>query len=135
MRPDRIILGECRGSEAFEMLQAMNTGHDGSMSTLHANTPRDAIRRTIVSAVQMIVQVNRLRDGSRKITSISEIVGLEGDSVVMEEIYRFRYDDAHYGETVNGEFVTDGIMQRSELVKKAQFFGLYEELKASFKGA
>ncbi|PTP41554.1 hypothetical protein CWN83_22780 [Vibrio splendidus] len=154
MRPDRIILGECRGSEAFEMLQAMNTGHDGSMSTLHANTPRDAIarvesmvmmanlnqpldaiRRTIVSAVQMIVQVNRLRDGSRKITSISEIVGLEGDSVVMEEIYRFRYDDAHYGETVKGEFVTDGIMQRSELVKKAQFFGLYEELKASFKGA
>ncbi|WP_210444095.1 ATPase, T2SS/T4P/T4SS family, partial [Vibrio crassostreae] len=154
MRPDRIILGECRGSEAFEMLQAMNTGHDGSMSTLHANTPRDAIarvesmvmmanlnqpldaiRRTIVSAVQMIVQVNRLRDGSRKITSISEIVGLEGESVVMEEIYRFRYDDAHYGETVKGEFVTDGIMQRSELVKKAQFFGLYDELIAAFKGA
>jgi pilus assembly protein CpaF len=124
------------------------------MSTLHANTPRDAIarvesmvmmanlnqpldaiRRTIVSAVQMIVQVNRLRDGSRKITSISEIVGLEGDSVVMEEIYRFRYDDAHYGENVKGEFVTNGIMQRSELVKKAQFFGLYEELIASFKGA
>ncbi|EDP59393.1 CpaF family protein [Vibrio sp. AND4] len=153
MRPDRIILGECRGSEAFEMLQAMNTGHDGSMSTLHANTPRDAIarvesmvmmanlgqpldaiRRTIVSAVHLIVQVNRLRDGSRKITSISEIVGMEGDSVVMEEIYRFRYDDAHFGETVKGDFVTDGIMQRSELVKKAQFFGLYDELMASFKG-
>ncbi|WJT09627.1 CpaF family protein [Vibrio harveyi] len=153
MRPDRIILGECRGSEAFEMLHSMNTGHDGSMSTLHANTPRDAIarvesmvmmanlnqpldaiRRTIVSAVQMIVQVNRLRDGSRKITSISEIVGLEGDSVVMEEIYRFRYDDAHFGETVKGDFVTSGIMQRSELVKKAQFFGLYDELMASFKG-
>ncbi len=153
MRPDRIILGECRGSEAFEMLQAMNTGHDGSMSTLHANTPRDAIarvesmvmmanlnqpldaiRRTIVSAVQMIVQVNRLRDGSRKITSISEIVGLEGDSVVMEEIYRFRYDDAHFGETVKGDFVTSGIMQRSELVKKSHFFGLYDELMGSFKG-
>jgi pilus assembly protein CpaF len=153
MRPDRIILGECRGAEAFEMLQAMNTGHDGSMSTLHANTPRDAIarvesmvmmanlnqpleaiRRTIVSAVQLVVQVNRLRDGSRKITSISEIVGLEGDSVVMEEIYRFRYDDSEYGEAVKGEFVTNGIMQRSELVKKAQFFGLYKDLMASFTG-
>ncbi len=152
MRPDRIILGECRGSEAFEMLQAMNTGHDGSMSTLHANTPRDAIsrvesmvmmanlnqpldaiRRTIVSAVQMIVQVNRLRDGSRKITSISEIVGLEGDNVVLEEIYNFRFDDAHFGGTVKGDFFTNGLMQRSELVKKAQFFGLYDELMASFK--
>jgi len=152
MRPDRIILGECRGSEAFEMLQAMNTGHDGSMSTLHANTPRDAIsrvesmvmmanlnqpldaiRRTIVSAVQMIVQVNRLRDGSRKITSISEIIGLEGDNVVLEEIYNFRFDDAHFGGTVKGDFFTNGLMQRSELVKKAQFFGLYDELMASFK--
>ncbi len=108
MRPDRIIVGECRGGEAFEMLQAMNTGHDGSMSTLHANTPRDAIarvesmvmmataslpleaiRRTIVSAVDLIVQVRRLHDGSRKILFISEIVGLEGDSVVMEDIFRF----------------------------------------------
>ncbi|MDF5300339.1 CpaF/VirB11 family protein, partial [Vibrio parahaemolyticus] len=104
MRPDRIILGECRSSEAFEMLQAMNTGHEGSMSTLHANSPRDAIsrvesmvmmanlnqpldaiRRAIVSAIELVVQVSRLRDGSRKITSISEIIGLEGDSVVMEE--------------------------------------------------
>ncbi|GAL34233.1 type II/IV secretion system ATP hydrolase TadA/VirB11/CpaF TadA subfamily [Vibrio maritimus] len=153
MRPDRIILGECRGAEAFEMLQAMNTGHDGSMSTLHANTPRDAIarvesmvmmanlnqpleaiRRTIVSAIQLVIQVNRLRDGSRKITSISEVVGLEGDSVVMEEIYRFRYDDSEYGEAVKGEYVTNGIMQRSELVKKAQFFGLYKDLMASFTG-
>ncbi|WP_264876899.1 CpaF family protein [Vibrio agarivorans] len=153
MRPDRIILGECRGSEAFEMLQAMNTGHDGSMSTLHANTPRDAIarvesmvmmanlnqpldaiRRTIVSAVQMVVQVNRLRDGSRKITSISEIIGLEGDSVVLEEIYSFHYDNTSFGESVKGEYRTNGIMQRSELVKKAHFFGLYNDLMASFQG-
>ncbi|MDR9826107.1 CpaF family protein [Vibrio sp. FNV 38] len=153
MRPDRIILGECRGSEAFEMLQAMNTGHDGSMSTLHANTPRDAIarvesmvmmanlnqpldaiRRTIVSAVQMIVQVNRLRDGSRKITSISEVVGLEGDSVVLEEIYNFQYDDTSFSETVKGDYRTNGIMQRSELVKKAHFFGLYNDLMVSFQG-
>jgi pilus assembly protein CpaF len=98
------------------------------------NQPLEAIRRTIVSAVQLVVQVNRLRDGSRKITSISEIVGLEGDSVVMEEIYRFRYDDSEYGEAVKGEYVTNGIMQRSELVKKSQFFGLYKDLMASFTG-
>ncbi|PQJ48876.1 pilus assembly protein CpaF [Vibrio campbellii] len=146
MRPDRIILGECRGSEAFEMLQAMNTGHEGSMSTLHANSPRDAIsrvesmvmmanlnqpldaiRRAIVSAIELVVQVNRLRDGSRKITSISEIVGLEGDSVVMEEIFRFQYDEVGYGEAVRGRFMTEGLMQRSELVKKAHFYGLYED--------
>lgn len=153
MRPDRIILGECRGAEAFEMLQAMNTGHEGSMSTLHANSPRDAIsrvesmvmmanlnqpldaiRREIVSAIELVVQVSRLRDGSRKITSISEIVGLEGDSVVMEEIFRFQYDEVGYGESVRGKFVTEGIMQRSELVKKAHFYGLYDELMLSFKG-
>ncbi|MDF5420484.1 ATPase, T2SS/T4P/T4SS family, partial [Vibrio parahaemolyticus] len=138
MRPDRIILGECRGSEAFEMLQAMNTGHEGSMSTLHANSPRDAIsrvesmvmmanlnqpldaiRRAIVSAIELVVQVSRLRDGSRKITSISEIIGLEGDSVVMEEIFRFQYEEVGYGEAVRGRFITEGLMQRSELVKKA----------------
>ncbi|MGF1747825.1 MULTISPECIES: CpaF family protein [Vibrio] len=154
MRPDRIILGECRGPEAFEMLQAMNTGHDGSMSTLHANSPRDAIsrvesmimmanlnqpldaiRRSIVSAVQIIIQISRLRDGTRKITSISEIVGLEGESVVMEELYRFEYQESGYGEAVKGKYVTEGIMQRSELVKKAQFYGLYEELMSSFQGA
>lgn len=98
------------------------------------NQPLEAIRRTIVSAIQLVIQVNRLRDGSRKITSISEVVGLEGDSVVMEEIYRFRYDDSEYGEAVKGEYVTNGIMQRSELVKKAQFFGLYKDLMASFTG-
>ncbi|MFA0280179.1 CpaF family protein [Vibrio sp. 10N.222.55.F12] len=153
MRPDRIILGECRGSEAFEMLQAMNTGHEGSMSTLHANTPRDAIsrvesmimmanlnqpldaiRKAIVSSIELVVQVNRLRDGSRKVTSISEIVGIEGDSVVMEEIFSFQYDEVNYGESVKGKFVTEGIMQRSHLVRKAHFFGLYNELMESFKG-
>ncbi|WP_237486089.1 CpaF family protein [Vibrio hippocampi] len=151
MRPDRIILGECRGPEAFEMLQAMNTGHDGSMSTLHANSPRDAIsrvesmimmanlnqpldaiRRSIVSAVQLIVQVNRMRDGSRKVTSISEVVGLEGESVVMEELYRFEYHESDFQGEVRGEFVTEGVMQRSELVRKSQFFGLYQELMGSF---
>lgn len=154
MRPDRIILGECRGSEAFEMLQAMNTGHEGSMSTLHANSPRDAIsrvesmvmmanlnqpldaiRRAIVSAIELVVQVSRLRDGSRKITSISEVVGLEGESVVMEEIFRFQYEEVGYGEAVRGRFLTEGLMQRSELVKKAHFYGLYDELMKAFQGA
>lgn len=152
MRPDRIILGECRGSEAFEMLQAMNTGHDGSMSTLHANTPRDAvsriesmvmmadlnlpleaIRRTIVSATHLIIQVNRLHDGSRKVTSISEVVGLEGDNVVMDELFSFKPDDAQFSDVITGSFVTPGIMQRSIIMQRARSFGLQDELKAAFR--
>ncbi len=153
MRPDRIIIGECRGPEAFEMLQAMNTGHDGSMSTLHANTPRDAlarvesmimmanlslpleaIRRTIVSAVNIVIQANRLHDGSRKVTAISEVVGLEGENVVMEDIFRFEADDHQTeGDKISGRFVTPGLMQRSELAKKSKFFGLYDELMTAFR--
>jgi len=153
MRPDRIIVGECRGGEAFEMLQAMNTGHDGSMSTLHANTPRDAlarveamvmmatnnlpleaIRRTIVSAVDIVIKISRLHDGSRKVMSISEVVGLEGSNVVLEEIFRFQPlpmqgDDGK----VKGNFVTAGLMQRSVLVEKARFFGLEQQLNSAFK--
>ena len=153
MRPDRIIVGECRGPEAFEMLQAMNTGHDGSMSTLHANTPRDAmarvesmvmmannnlpleaIRRTIVSAVDLIIQISRLHDGTRKVMSITEVVGLEGSSVVMEEIFRFQptYQNSEDGK-VRGNFVTAGIMQRSVLVEKSKFFGLEEQLMSAFR--
>ena len=153
MRPDRIILGECRGAEAFEMLQAMNTGHDGSMSTLHANTPRDAIsrvesmvmmaslnqplaaiRRTIVGAVQLVVQVNRQRDGSRKITSISEVVGLEGESVVMEELFKFQPAEGQSLDKVMGEYVTIGIMQRSILMQRAAYYGLQDELMLAFRG-
>lgn len=153
MRPDRIIVGECRGSEAFEMLQAMNTGHDGSMSTLHANTPRDAlsrvesmvmmatsnlpleaIRRTIVSAVDLIIQVNRLHDGSRKVMSITEVVGLEGNNVVLEEIFRFEpsYHQSDLGK-LEGEFVTSGLMKRSVLFEKARFFGLEDRLQSAFR--
>ncbi|QUM77173.1 CpaF family protein [Moritella sp. 24] len=152
MRPDRIILGECRGSEAFEMLQAMNTGHDGSMSTLHANTPRDAvsriesmvmmadlnlpleaIRRTIVSATHLIIQVNRLHDGSRKVTSISEVVGLEGDNVVMDELFSFQAEDLQSTDTIKGVFITPGIMQRSILMQRARYCGFQDELKAAFR--
>jgi pilus assembly protein CpaF len=106
MRPDRIVVGECRGGEAFDMLQAMSTGHDGSLSTLHANSARDcvarletlvlmagmdlplrAIRQQIASAVDVIIQLARLRDGSRRVTSISELCGMEGDTVTMQEIF------------------------------------------------
>ncbi|PJC86109.1 pilus assembly protein CpaF [Vibrio sp. HA2012] len=153
MRPDRIIVGECRGPEAFEMLQAMNTGHDGSMSTLHANTPRDAlarvesmvmmatnnlpldaIRRTIVSAIDLVIQISRLHDGSRKIMSITEVVGLEGSSVVMEEIFRFKPGQVTPdSDRIEGNFITAGLMKRSVLVEKARFFGLSEQLDSLFQ--
>ena len=109
MRPDRIVVGECRGGEALDMLQAMNTGHDGSLTTLHANTPRDAlgrlealvlmsgmdlpvrvIREQIKSAVHLIVQIARLQDGSRKIISITELTGMEGDVLTTAELFRYR---------------------------------------------
>jgi pilus assembly protein CpaF len=108
MRPERIVVGECRGSEALDMLQAMNTGHDGSLTTLHANTPRDAlarlevmtlmagmdlpvraIREQTASAIDMIVQQSRMRDGSRKITFVSEVQGMEGDMITMSDIFEF----------------------------------------------
>jgi len=151
MRPDRIIVGECRGGEAFEMLQAMNTGHDGSMSTLHANTPRDAvarvesmvmmgtatlpleaIRRTIVSSVDLIVQIRRLHDGSRKVMSIAEVIGLEGSSVVLEEIFTFEAGYSEDSNKVVGEFVTPGLMKRSVLFEKARFFGVTDILEGIF---
>lgn len=127
MRPDRIIVGECRGAEAFEMLQAMNTGHDGSMSTLHANSPRDAlarvesmvmmatnnlpleaIRRSLVSAVDLIVQVNRLHDGSRKVMSITEVLGMEGKNVVLEELFSFQSNPYNNDGKITGRYETTG---------------------------
>ena len=111
MRPERIVVGECRGGEALDMLQAMNTGHDGSLTTLHANTPRDSIsrmetmslmagfdlpikvvREQIASAVELLVQQSRLRDGSRKITHVTEVAGMEGDKVVLQDIFRLEGD-------------------------------------------
>ncbi|EBB4964751.1 CpaF family protein, partial [Salmonella enterica] len=129
MRPDRIIVGECRGEEAFEMLQAMNTGHDGSMSTLHANSPRDAIsrlenmvmmagmnmpvesiRRNIASAINIIIQVSRLNDGTRKIMNISEVMGIEGDCIILQDIFSFKAQ-AHRDENgkIQGEFHSEGL--------------------------
>ncbi|MGO7581640.1 CpaF family protein [Rhizobium ruizarguesonis] len=131
MRPDRIIVGEVRGDEAFDMLQAMNTGHEGSMTTIHANTPRDAvgrleqmvgmagmpmsqlsIRAQISSAITMIVQVQRLSDGSRKIVSISEITGMEGEVLQMQEIMKFKKIGTDEGGRIHGEFRATGIRPR-----------------------
>jgi pilus assembly protein CpaF len=131
MRPDRIIIGEVRGEEAFDMLQAMNTGHEGSMSTIHANTARDAlsrleqmigmagmpmtqvsIRAQIASAVRMIVQTQRLSDGTRRVTSISEITGMEGEVIQMQEIYRFVRTGVSDTGTVIGEYRATGVRPR-----------------------
>jgi pilus assembly protein CpaF len=128
MRPERIIIGECRGAEALDMLQAMNTGHEGSMTTLHANTPRDAIARLetmimmsgfdlplkamgtqIASAIDLLVQTNRLQGGCRKITHITEIVGMEQDTVVMQDIYKFEQDGVDENGRAHGRFIATGI--------------------------
>ncbi|ACL57533.1 CpaF family protein [Methylobacterium nodulans] len=128
MRPDRIIIGEVRGEEAFDMLQAMNTGHEGSMTTIHANTPRDAIRRLeqmvgmsglpmslnsirtqIASAIQVVIQLQRLSDGTRRMVSLSEVTGMEGDVVQMQEIFRFAREGVDSNGTVLGSFRATGI--------------------------
>lgn len=148
MRPDRIIVGECRGPEAFEMLQAMNTGHDGSMSTLHANTPRDAlarmesmvmmavpnlpvsvILRNIASAVDLVVQVSRLSDGSRKIMSICEVMGVEGENITLEELFAFEPEHHQHDELI-GSFRCNGLLNHSVLTQKARFFGMESMLSA-----
>ena len=128
MRPDRIIVGEVRGEEALDMLQAMNTGHDGSLTTVHANTPRDAlsrletmvamskmnipekaIRRQIASALDVVVQVSRLSDGSRKVVTVAEITGMEGDIVTMQDIFVFQKRGIRENGEVLGEFVPTGV--------------------------
>lgn len=128
MRPERIIIGECRGPETLDMLQAMNTGHEGSMTTIHANTPRDAIarietmimmagfelplkamRQQIASAVNIIIQANRLQGGPRKITHITEIVGMEQDTVIMQDIYRFIQDGIDEKGRAHGRFEASGV--------------------------
>jgi pilus assembly protein CpaF len=128
MRPDRIIVGEVRGEEALDMLQAMNTGHDGSLTTIHANTPRDALsrletmvamgslnipesalRRQIASAIDVVVQVSRLSDGTRKVISLAEITGMEGDVVSMQDIFVFRKRGIRDNGEVLGEFAPTGI--------------------------
>jgi pilus assembly protein CpaF len=131
MRPERIILGECRGEEAFDMLQAMNTGHEGSMATIHANNPREAISRLeqmigmaglnmtmtsirgqIAAAVRLIVQLSRLSDGKRRVMSIAEITGMEGEILQMQEIYKYVRTATREDGTVEGHFLATGIRPR-----------------------
>jgi pilus assembly protein CpaF len=145
MRPDRIIVGEVRGPEAFDLLQAMNTGHDGSMGTVHANNPREAVsrmenmiamgglnlpskavREQIAAAVNVIVQVQRLRDGSRKVTHISEITGMEGDVITMQDLFYFDYQGEDKSGKIIGTQKSSGL--RPKFYDKARQFGLGEKL-------
>ncbi len=148
MRPDRIVVGECRAGETLDMLQAMNTGHDGSMTTLHANSPRDAIRRMetmvlmsgmdlpiraireqIASAVDLIVQLERMQDGSRRITQVTEIVGLENDVVAMQDLFVFQHQGMRDGK-IAGKIIPTGLrpqfmdqIQQHNLSLSPQIFG------------
>jgi pilus assembly protein CpaF len=141
MRPDRILIGEVRGAEAIDMLQAMNTGHEGSLTTIHANTPRDALarlenmvgmsnlnlslkatRQQIAAAITVVVQVLRLTDGRRKVTSIQEITGMEGDVVTMQELFCFRQTGVAPNGTVEGYFCATGV--RPRFVERLHNFGL-----------
>jgi pilus assembly protein CpaF len=138
MRPDRIIVGECRGEEAFDMLQAMNTGHEGSLTTVHANSPRDALKRLeqmvamaaismspasirsqIASAITLAVHLQRLPDGKRRVTSISEITGMDGDAIKMQEVYRFEKEHTDDMGNIRGRFRATGVQP-----------GFLKELKA-----
>jgi pilus assembly protein CpaF len=141
MRPDRIILGEVRGEEAFDMLQAMNTGHDGSISTVHANTARDAltrienmvqmgqfnlpsraIRSQIVGAIDLIVQVERMRDGVRRITQLAEICGLEGDVITMNDLTAFEFEHEDTQGRLVGHYTAGST--RPGFLRRLEYFGL-----------
>jgi pilus assembly protein CpaF len=141
MRPDRIVVGEVRGSEAVDMLQAMNTGHDGSLTTIHSNSPRDslsrletmlamanlnlpdkAMRQQIASAINVVIQVSRLSDGCRKLIQISEIVGMEGDVITMQDIFMFERQGIGEGGRVKGRFKATGI--RPRFADRLQSYGI-----------
>lgn len=157
MRPDRVIVGEVRGDETIDMMQAMNTGHDGSMSTIHANRPREVlsrlenmvsmagmnmptrvIRSQIVGAINLIVHIERMRDGMRRITSISEITGIDEDVILTQDIFTFEYDDEQ-APTSDGEFTIQGdfIYSRSRpmFYNRAKFYGLSGELEQALREA
>jgi pilus assembly protein CpaF len=148
MRPDRIIVGEVRGAEAFDMLQAMNTGHDGSMSTIHANSPRDAlfrlenmvmmanlsiplraIRMQVSSALNLLVHVERMRDGLRRVQNIAEIAGMEGDIITTRELFAFHYRGELNDSTIEGEFVSTRM--RPDFVGRAARYGFSRSLLAA----
>ncbi len=151
MRPDRIILGEIRGGEAIDMLQAMNTGHDGSMGTVHANRPREAltrlenmvnmaglhlpakaIREQIASSLDMIVQVQRMRDGGRRTTHVTEVVGMEGDVITTQDLFKFEFSGEDESGKLVGDFVSTGV--RPHFLTKAEYFGLDRALMEAMNG-
>jgi pilus assembly protein CpaF len=148
MRPDRIIIGEVRGAEAFDMLQAMNTGHDGSMSTIHANTTRDAltrvenmvqmgqmglpskaIRTQVVSAIELIVQVERQRDGGRRVTQVTEVCGMEGEVITLNDIFQFEV----LGEGPNSKLFGRYNVSRvpPSFLRRLAYFGLEKAWKTA----
>jgi pilus assembly protein CpaF len=146
MRPDRIILGEVRGPEAFDMLQAMNTGHDGSLGTIHASGPREALTRLenivamsgldlparftraqIASAIHLVVQLTRMRDGKRRVTSITEVVGMEGDVVTTQELFKFEANGENSTGEVIGSFVGSQVPPR--FMARADYHGLGRALQ------
>lgn len=150
MRPDRIICGEVRGAEALDMLQAMNTGHDGSMCTLHANSPREAITRIenmvgmaaaslpakavrtqIVGAVQLILQVSRMRDGVRRVTHVTEVVGMEGEIVTMQDLFTYEYHGESRDGLLIGAFKAAPV--RPYFIKRAAYYGLDRALMAAMQ--
>jgi pilus assembly protein CpaF len=152
MRPERIIVGEVRGPEAFDLLQAMNTGHDGSMGTVHANNPREAIsrienmiamggftlpaktvREQIAGAVQVIVQASRLRDGSRKITHLTEVIGMEGDVVTLQDLFVYEISGEDKAGKLIGKHKYSGL--RPKLYERARYFGKERELVAALEAA
>ena len=141
MRPSRIIVGEVRGAESFDMLQAMNTGHDGSLTTIHANTPRDALmrletmvamakfdipseflRKFVSSAIHIIIQVARLSDGKRRLISLQEITGMEGNMITMQEIFSFKQTRVDSKGNVRGKFQFNGI--RPKFLEKFRVAGI-----------
>jgi pilus assembly protein CpaF len=142
MRPDRIVVGEVRGEEALDMLQAMNTGHDGSLTTVHANTPRDALsrietmiamgatnlperamRQQIAAAIQIVIQQSRMSDGTRKVTSISEVTGMEGDVITMQEIFMFEKMGMTQDGKVIGRFKATGV--RPKVAERLKAAGIH----------
>jgi pilus assembly protein CpaF len=141
MRPDRIVIGECRGPEALDMLQAMNTGHDGSLTTLHANSSRDAlgrletlvlmagvdlplraIRKQMASALDMVVQLTRLRDGSRRVTAITEVIGMEGETITLQDIFLFEATGADENGRIIGQLAPTG--NRPEVLHRLEQHGI-----------
>jgi pilus assembly protein CpaF len=151
MRPDRIIVGECRGGEIVDMIQAMNTGHDGSMSTVHANSPRKCLMRMenmltmsgfdmpekttramVAYAVNLIVQVSRMRDGHRRITHITEITGVEDNTIVTQDLFLYRYQGTDSDGKLKGEFVSTKITPN--FVERANYYDLGDELRLAMQG-